>query len=62
MIYCSHDGSKAAVRCQYDSAGGLALGDEFGNYMGALMGCVLSPESKNPAQQRAGSHQSRVQR
>ena len=42
LIFGSHDQSQEAVRCQYDSAGGLS--DEFGNYMGALMGCVLSPD------------------
>lgn len=42
LIFGSHDQSQDAVRCQYDSAGGLS--DEFGNYMGALMGCVLSPD------------------
>ena len=42
LIYGTHDGSQAAVRCQYDSAGGLS--GEFENYMGALMGCVLSPD------------------
>jgi ribonuclease HI len=35
------DGSDAVV-CQYDSAAGL--GDGFQNHMGALMGCVLSPD------------------
>lgn len=31
-----------AVECQYDSADGM--GDSFRNWMGALMGCVLSPD------------------
>lgn len=35
-------GAAPGVRCRYDSEAGL--GDEFLNWMGALMGCVLSPD------------------
>ena len=38
----SHKDKNGAVICQYDSAAGL--GDGFHNWMGALMGCVLSPD------------------
>ena len=42
MIYGAHGDVEEAVQCYFDSAAGL--GDGFGNYMGALMGCVLSPD------------------
>ena len=44
MIYGAHGKGRAAeaVRCFYDSDGGL--GDGFSNWMGRLMGCVLAPD------------------
>ena len=42
MIYGSAAEPEAAVKCHYDSAAGLGHG--FNNWMGALMGCVLSPD------------------
>jgi len=42
LIYGAADDPEGAINCQYDSAGGL--GDPFKNRMGALMGCVLSPD------------------
>ena len=42
LIYGKHGDYDGAVKCQYDSAIGL-LG-EFPNFMGRLMGCVLSPD------------------
>ena len=41
-IYGSAEDVDGCVTCQYDSAAGL--GDGFKNWMGALMGCVLSPD------------------
>lgn len=42
MIYGAAAEPEKAVTCHYDSAAGL--GDGFKNWMGALMGCVLSPD------------------
>ena len=42
LIYGSAAEPEKAVTCHYDSAAGL--GDGFKNWMGALMGCVLSPD------------------
>jgi hypothetical protein len=42
LIYGAGVDGSDAVTCQYDSA--VGLGDGFKNYMGALMGCVLSPD------------------
>ena len=42
LIYGTHEDPDSAVQCRYDSAGGL--GAPFKNHMGALMGCVLSPD------------------
>ena len=42
MIYGSAAEPEKAVTCHYDSAAGLGGG--FQNWMGALMGCVLSPD------------------
>ena len=42
LIYGTAANPEDAIKCQYDSAGGL--GDKFPNHMGALMGCVLSPD------------------
>ena len=41
-IYGKHGDYEAAVKCQYDSAIGLL--NEFPNWMGRLMECVLSPD------------------
>ena len=41
-IYGTAVRPEEAVTCHYDSAAGL--GDGFKNWMGALMGCVLSPD------------------
>jgi ribosomal protein S18 acetylase RimI-like enzyme len=38
----AHCCPREGVSCRYDSSGGL--GDAFANDMGALMGCVLSPD------------------
>jgi hypothetical protein len=42
LIYGSAEQPEEATTCHYDSAGGL--GEGFQNWMGALMGCVLSPD------------------
>ena len=42
LIYGAGRGDVNCAKCQYDSAAGL--GGEFSNRMGALMGCVLSPD------------------
>ena len=42
LIYGSADDPEGATTCHYDSAAGLGHG--FKNWMGALMGCVLSPD------------------
>ena len=42
QIFGTADQPEKAVECFYDSAGGLGAG--FRNHMGALMGCVLSPD------------------
>ena len=42
LIYGSREDPGGCVQCQYDSEAGL--GDAFSNWMGALMGCVLSPD------------------
>ena len=41
-IYGSVADKEGCVACKYDSAAGL--GEGFKNWMGALMGCVLSPD------------------
>ena len=41
-IYGTAENRSEAVTCHYDSAAGLGRG--FKNWMGALMGCVLSPD------------------
>ena len=41
-VFGEHGQLDDVVHCQYDSSAGL--GDPFPNYMGALMGCVLSPD------------------
>ena len=42
LIYGAGRGDPGCVSCQYDTSAGL--GGSFSNYMGALMGCVLSTE------------------
>jgi hypothetical protein len=42
LIYGTAAEPDLCVTCRYDSAAGL--GDGFKNWMGALMGCVLSPD------------------
>ena len=42
LIYGKHGDYDAAVKCQYDSSVGLS--EAFHNFMGRLMGCVLSPD------------------
>ena len=42
LIYGESGVEADGIRCRYDSAAGL--GAPFNNYMGALMGCVLSPD------------------
>ena len=42
LIYGEATNRDDCVECRYDSEAGL--GDPFKNYMGALMGCVLSPD------------------
>ena len=42
LIYGKHGDYDAAVKCRYDSSVGLS--EPFHNFMGRLMGCVLSPD------------------
>ena len=42
LIYGGYRGDPAVVQCQLDSE--VGLGSPFGNWMGWLMGCVLSPD------------------
>ena len=42
LIYGGYRGDSRATRCQFDSAAGFSA--PFSNWMGWLMGCVLSPD------------------
>ena len=42
LIFGSADNHSDSVACRYETAGGL--GDRFNNWLGCLMGCVLSPD------------------
>jgi hypothetical protein len=42
LIFGGMDDHEEAIKCRYESAAGL--GDAFSNWMGCLMGCVLSPD------------------
>ena len=43
LIYGERGDMSGVVECQFDSAAGLS--NPFKNWMGALMGCVLSPDA-----------------
>ena len=42
LLYGGYRGDPRATKCQFDSAAGLSA--PFSNWMGWLMGCVLSPD------------------